>query len=278
MGQDAGDWHAPAGPMPERFEVFHLREYPKVVGLLHGLLAAGWWPRSLLRRPSWSPIGTGTGSAGWTTHAPGSARSRSTSGARSCVPTCASRHGKATPWCSTRTTGSSWPTTTRRSGRRSAPCRRPGTGAGHHQGPAAPRPPQAGPAAGHGRQVDAASRLREIVWHAGRPVAHGRAPLLPDEPWETPELLEASLVPPAPPRPGPQRLALVVNLLLVLGLGVVLGVAASYVLDADSTVPARRPAPLTPQRPAPPSPNRPGSRPLRPALRPRSWPTRSSPG
>jgi hypothetical protein len=87
-------------------------------------------------------------------------------------------------------------------------------------------------------QVDAASRLREIVRHAGRPVTHGRAPLLPDEPWETPELLEASLVPPAPPRPGPQRLALVVNLLLVLGLGVVLGVAASYVLDADSTAPA----------------------------------------
>jgi hypothetical protein len=40
MGQDAGDWHAPAGPMPERFEVFHLREYPKVVGLLHGLLGS----------------------------------------------------------------------------------------------------------------------------------------------------------------------------------------------------------------------------------------------
>ena len=26
--------------MPERFEVFHLREYPKVVGLLHGLLGS----------------------------------------------------------------------------------------------------------------------------------------------------------------------------------------------------------------------------------------------
>jgi hypothetical protein len=87
-------------------------------------------------------------------------------------------------------------------------------------------------------QVDAASRLREIVRHAGRAVTHGHAPLLPDEPWETPELLEASLVPPAPPRPGPQRLALVVNLMLVLGLGVVLGVAASYVLDADRTAPA----------------------------------------
>ena len=40
MGQDAGDRHAPAGPMPERFEVFHLREYPKVVELLHGLLGS----------------------------------------------------------------------------------------------------------------------------------------------------------------------------------------------------------------------------------------------
>jgi len=40
MGQDAGDRHAPAGPTPEPFEVFYLREYPKVVGLLHGLLGS----------------------------------------------------------------------------------------------------------------------------------------------------------------------------------------------------------------------------------------------
>jgi DNA-directed RNA polymerase specialized sigma24 family protein len=40
MGQDTGDRHAPAGPTPEPFEVFYLREYPKVVGLLHGLLGS----------------------------------------------------------------------------------------------------------------------------------------------------------------------------------------------------------------------------------------------
>ena len=38
MGQDTGDRDEPLGPAPEPFEVFYLREYPKVVGLLHGLL------------------------------------------------------------------------------------------------------------------------------------------------------------------------------------------------------------------------------------------------
>jgi RNA polymerase sigma-70 factor, ECF subfamily len=160
MGQDAGDRHAPAGPTPERFEVFYLREYPKVVGLLHGLLGSRLVAEELAQETflvayrDWDRI---------------------------------SRLDNPRAWV---------------------------------------------------RKVDAASRLREIVWHAGRPVTNGRAPLLPDEPRETPELLEASLVPPPPPRPGPQRLALVVNLLLVLGLGVVLGVAAGYMLDADSTAPA----------------------------------------
>jgi RNA polymerase sigma-70 factor, ECF subfamily len=40
MGQDAGDRDEPLGPVPEPFEVFYLREYPKVVGLLHGLLGS----------------------------------------------------------------------------------------------------------------------------------------------------------------------------------------------------------------------------------------------
>jgi hypothetical protein len=86
-------------------------------------------------------------------------------------------------------------------------------------------------------QVDAASRLREIVRRTGQPVIHGRTAVLPDQAWE-PELPEAALVPPAPPRRGPQRLALVLNLLLVLGIGVLLGVGAGYVLDTDSTAPA----------------------------------------
>jgi hypothetical protein len=57
-------------------------------------------------------------------------------------------------------------------------------------------------------QVDAASRLPEIVRRTGQPVIHGRTAVLPDQAWE-PELPEAALVPPAPPRRGPQRLALV---------------------------------------------------------------------
>jgi DNA-directed RNA polymerase specialized sigma24 family protein len=40
MGQDAGDRHDPPEPTPEPFDVFYLREFPKVVGLLHGLLGS----------------------------------------------------------------------------------------------------------------------------------------------------------------------------------------------------------------------------------------------
>jgi DNA-directed RNA polymerase specialized sigma24 family protein len=40
MGQDAGDRHEPPEPAPEPFDVFYLREFPKVVGLLHGLLGS----------------------------------------------------------------------------------------------------------------------------------------------------------------------------------------------------------------------------------------------
>jgi hypothetical protein len=126
-------------------------------------------------------------------------------------------------------------------------------------------------------QVDAAGRLREIVRRTDQPVTHGRTAVLLDQPWE-PELAEASLVPPAPPRRRPQRLALVVNLLLVLGIGVLLGGAASYMLDTDGAAPPRRPTPLPPRRPAPSPPDPPGPGFRRPALTPPSWPTRSSPG
>jgi RNA polymerase sigma-70 factor, ECF subfamily len=40
MGQAKGDRDEPPGPTPEPFEMFYLREYPKVVGLLHGLLGS----------------------------------------------------------------------------------------------------------------------------------------------------------------------------------------------------------------------------------------------
>ena len=44
-------------------------------------------------------------------------------------------------------------------------------------------------------QVDAASRLREIVRHTGQPVAHGRTAVLLDEPQESPRSLASSLPP-----------------------------------------------------------------------------------
>ena len=38
MGQEQHDRDQPAGPAPEPFDAFYLREYPAVVGLLQGLL------------------------------------------------------------------------------------------------------------------------------------------------------------------------------------------------------------------------------------------------
>jgi hypothetical protein len=90
-------------------------------------------------------------------------------------------------------------------------------------------------------QVDAASRLQEIVRHTGQPVAHGRTAILLDEPQESPRPLAPSLPPAAQPRRMPQRLALVVNLLLVmlvLALGIVVGKGATPGQDVASTTPA----------------------------------------
>ena len=85
-------------------------------------------------------------------------------------------------------------------------------------------------------QVDAASRLREILCHTGQLVAHGRPP-------EPPEPIAPSLLPQARPRRTPQRLALVVNLLLVLALGIVIGVAATYTRGANGDAPTNSGAP-----------------------------------
>jgi hypothetical protein len=90
-------------------------------------------------------------------------------------------------------------------------------------------------------QVDAASRLQEIVRHTGQPVAHGRTAILLDEPQESPRPLAPSLPPAAQPRRMPQRRALVVNLLLVLlvlALGIVVGKGATPGQDVASTTPA----------------------------------------
>jgi hypothetical protein len=87
-------------------------------------------------------------------------------------------------------------------------------------------------------QVDAASRLREIVRRSDQLVAHGPTTVLPDPPGQPQE-------PPIPLAPAPpsaarwprrsQRLALAVNLLLVLALGIVIGIAATHRQDAAST-------------------------------------------
>ena len=89
-------------------------------------------------------------------------------------------------------------------------------------------------------QVDAATPLREIVLHTRQPVRHGPTAVLhdpPDQPQEPP-------MPLAPSRPSvargsrrPGRLALAVNLLLVLALGIAIGIAATYRQDAASTAP-----------------------------------------
>jgi hypothetical protein len=84
-------------------------------------------------------------------------------------------------------------------------------------------------------QVDAASRLREIVRRTGQPVGHGRTAVLLDQPQEAPTPLAPSLPPATQPRRAPQRLALAVNLLLVLALGILVGIAATNVQGADST-------------------------------------------
>ena len=101
-------------------------------------------------------------------------------------------------------------------------------------------------------QVDAASRLREIVRHSDRLVAHGRATSLPDEPKEAPEPMVLSLPPTTRPSRRSQQLAIVVNLLLVvlvLAVGIVLGRATTPEREAASTTPTVAQAVVPPARP-----------------------------
>jgi hypothetical protein len=87
-------------------------------------------------------------------------------------------------------------------------------------------------------QVDAAGRLQEIIGHAGRRlVGHGHTPALPDEAGERPRPA-APFLPPAPrPSRNPQRLAIAVNLLLVLVVGVLLVRAAGFGRDTAGSAP-----------------------------------------
>ena len=92
-------------------------------------------------------------------------------------------------------------------------------------------------------QVDAATPLREIVLGTGQPVGHGPTMALPDPP-DQPQEPPMPLAPSPPSvarwRRRPQRLALAVNLLLVLALGIVIGIAATYRQDAASTASTAR--------------------------------------
>jgi hypothetical protein len=96
-------------------------------------------------------------------------------------------------------------------------------------------------------QVDAATPLREIVLHTGQPVGHGPTTVLPDPP-DRPQEPPLPLAPSPPSaarwRPRPQRLALAVNLLLVLALGITIGIAATYRQDAASTASTASTAPI----------------------------------
>jgi hypothetical protein len=90
-------------------------------------------------------------------------------------------------------------------------------------------------------QVDAASRLREVVRHSGQLVPAGPTTSLPDESKEPPEPMVLSLPPTTRPSRRTQQLALVVNLLLVvlvLAVGVALGRATTPGQEAARTTPA----------------------------------------
>jgi hypothetical protein len=84
-------------------------------------------------------------------------------------------------------------------------------------------------------QVDAASRLREIIRRTRQPVTHGRTAVLLDEPQESPRPIAPSLPPATQPSHRPQRLAIAVSMLMVLALGFLLGTAANQMQEAAST-------------------------------------------
>src|SRR5829696_2637366 len=246
MGQDTSDRAEPPGPAPEPFDDFYLREYPAVVGLLQGL-------------PPPAGQGATVGGAGGGRHH--QARRRPRGGL-------AGRPGPgAQPGTGDR------PALLR--GLQHQPDRRhPGPGARHHQGPAPPGPPPARAAPRHrvrpraagmssddrprtadrtleerlraagsalreaaAAQVDAAIGLREIV-HSARSAGGDQVP----SPADRPVRPAADGAPPlGRPRTrllrASQRLALVVNLLLVVALSVVLIRVAGNRREPVSTAP-----------------------------------------
>jgi DNA-directed RNA polymerase specialized sigma24 family protein len=124
MGQDAGDRDEPLGPVPEPFEVFYLREYPKVVGLLHGLLGSRLVAEELAQETflvayrDWDRISRLDNPRAWVRRV---AINQRGSFMRAYLRQQTRERDAAVP---TRTTASSSPTSTPRSGGPSGPCRR----------------------------------------------------------------------------------------------------------------------------------------------------------
>jgi DNA-directed RNA polymerase specialized sigma24 family protein len=104
----------------EAFDEFYLREYPRVVGLLQGLLRSRLVAEELAQETflvayrDWGRVGGLDNPRAWVRRV---ALNQRGSFLRAYL---ASRPGSATRRSSTRTTPSSWPTTTPRSGRPSA--------------------------------------------------------------------------------------------------------------------------------------------------------------
>jgi hypothetical protein len=95
-------------------------------------------------------------------------------------------------------------------------------------------------------QVDAASRLREVLGGTGRRVAQGPAGGLADRPSEPMgHAARSPALPAARLRRTAQRLALAVNLLLVLALGVLLVLGVRYGQDRAATTTGEPPASST---------------------------------
>jgi DNA-directed RNA polymerase specialized sigma24 family protein len=124
MGQATGDWDEPTEPTSEPFEAFYLREYPQVVGLLHGLLGSRLVAEELAQETflvayrDWDRISRLDNPRAWVRKVAVNQRG---SFLRAYLR---QQTRDRTPPFGTRTTASSSPMTTRRSGRRSGRCHR----------------------------------------------------------------------------------------------------------------------------------------------------------
>jgi DNA-directed RNA polymerase specialized sigma24 family protein len=166
MREDDGDRDERSGPTPEPFEAFYLREYPQVVGLLHGLLGSRLVAEELAQETfliayrDWDRISGLDNPRAWVRKVAINQR------------------------------GSFLRAFLRQQTR---------------ERDAVARDEEDSSVA----QVDAASRLREIVQRTSQPVAYGHTAVLHDAPQESPRPLASSCLRPrrpAQPQQGPAPL------------------------------------------------------------------------